>query len=84
MRTQLNGNPTQHQEPQHNDQGQIESAEAGGIEHREGEEQCASSSDKPDLVAIPHRADGLQNHATLFILSCRPQVDDTCPQVKTV
>src|SRR6266487_816592 len=84
VRAEFDRDAAQHQEPEDDDQGQVEPAEAGGIEHGESEEQSASGRDEPDLVSIPYRADGLQNQATLFIRFGREQVDGTSPQVKAV
>ncbi len=59
VRAEFDGDPTQHQEPENDDQWQVEPAEAGGIEHREGEEHSTSGCNEPDFVSVPHRANGL-------------------------
>ena len=58
MVAHLDAEAPEHQEPEHHHQGEIETAEAGGIEQREGEVECPARGEKPDLISIPHRPDG--------------------------
>ncbi len=58
----------QYQRGQHQEHRQIEAREADGVDLGPGGEDRRPAHDQPDLVAFPGRADGVDHHATLFIL----------------
>ncbi len=82
--TQLDAKRTQHQQPQHHHQGEVEAAEARRIEHREAEEQRAGRANQPDLVAVPHRTDGAEDAAALRFRLCGHMVNDSRAEIEPV
>ncbi len=84
VRAKLYGEAPDHQQPEHDDQRQIEPRETGGVQQGEREEQGAARRDQPDLVSVPHGADGADDHAPLPIVSGGEQVYGTRTKVKTV
>src|SRR5690606_29919897 len=54
--------------PQHRQHGPVKAAEGGGIHQRPGGEDGATTGDEPDLVAVPVRADGVDDDAALDIV----------------
>ena len=67
MVAELDGDAAQNQQPQHHHQRQIEAAETGRIERREGEVEGATGGQQPDFVAVPNRSDCAEHHAPLVI-----------------
>src|ERR1700687_6258405 len=53
--TQFNANAAQHEQPEHDHERQVEAAETGGIEQREGEVEGAPGGEQPDFVSVPDR-----------------------------
>jgi hypothetical protein len=70
---ELDGDAAQDQQPQHDHQGQIESAEAGGVERREREIQRAAAGQQPHFVAVPHRTDDAKHPRALAVGVARGQ-----------
>ena len=59
------GAEDQRHEQQH--EGQVKAGKHRGIDHGERGEERAAARDKPHLVAVPHRADGVEHHPALLI-----------------
>ncbi|MCY1367566.1 hypothetical protein D9M69_545090 [compost metagenome] len=55
------------QRPQHRQHGPVEAAEGGGVDQRPSREDGAAAGDEPDLVAVPVRADGVDDHTALDV-----------------
>ena len=63
---------------------QIEAAETGCVEQRKCVEERAAGRDQPYLVAVPHRADGLQHHAAFRIRAGGGEMERSGSQIETV
>ena len=57
-----------HQDQQ---QRQVQRGEQGGVPEREGGEGGAAGGQQPDLVAVPDRADRVEQHAALGVVPRR-------------
>ncbi|MCY1533008.1 hypothetical protein D9M68_683130 [compost metagenome] len=55
------------QRPQHREHGPVEAAERGGVDQRPGREDGAAAGDEPDLIAVPVRADGVDDDTALDV-----------------
>ena len=55
----------QREQQQH--EGDVEAGEDGGVGLGEGGEQRPAEGDQPDLVAVPDRADGVDEDAPLVV-----------------
>jgi hypothetical protein len=66
------------------EKGDIEVAEQEGIGRGEGGEGSAAGRDQPDLVAVPNRADGVQEEASVRIGTPEKGIDDAHPQIEAV
>ena len=84
VRAELDRHATQDQQPEDDHQGQVEAAERGGVDVREGHEQHAARGDQPDLVAVPDRADRRQHGPPLLIGPGDDAVDGADPEVEAV
>src|SRR5205807_2747381 len=76
VRAEFDADAAQHQKPQHNHKGQVETAEAGGVEQRKGEVEGTSGSEQPDFIAIPHRADGAHDGLAFGGRTGGSEIDD--------
>ena len=84
MVAELDRNAAQDEQPQHDHQRQIESAEAGSVERGESEVERAAGSEQPDFVAIPYRTDRAK-HGTPFLIGVRDQqVRDPGAEIETI
>src|ERR1019366_5967537 len=81
---ELDGYAAQDEEPEHDHQRQIESAEAGGVERGEGEEQRAAGGEQPDLIAVPDGADGAEYGAAFFVGARDQQVGDAGAEIEAI
>src|SRR5580704_3546084 len=84
VRSELDADGAQHQEPEHHHQGKIESAEAGGVQQRKGEIQCATAGEQPNFVAVPHRSDGANHRAALVIGFGDDEVQSSSAEVEAI
>ena len=57
------------QRPQHGQHGPVEAAERGRVHQRPGGEDRTAAGDEPHLVAVPVRADGVDDDATFFVVA---------------
>src|SRR6266481_6465868 len=53
LHPQLNAGAAHDEQPEHDHQRQVKTAERGGIEERKGKIQSASSGEQPDFVPVP-------------------------------
>src|SRR5581483_5758379 len=60
---ELERHPTEDQGGEDEEQREVEAAEQGGVPLGEGGERRAAGDEEPDLVAVPHRADRVHDHA---------------------
>ena len=74
----------QNQQPQYHHQRQVEAAEAGGIQRREGEIQRAAAGHQPYLVAVPYRTDVRQHRLALRLIARHKQVDRAGAQIEAI
>ena len=74
----LDGNSAQHQQPQHHHQRQIESAEAGGIEHRERRRTACRRRPAATLRCRPRPARSRRSRRGAR-RPCGPRRDARCP-----
>src|SRR5215475_7148091 len=82
--TELDGSAAKDQEPQNHHQREVEATEAAGVEERESEVENPAGSEKPNLVAIPNRANGGDYLAALLIRARDQEVNGTRAQVEAV
>jgi hypothetical protein len=64
---ELEADRPQDQRCQHQEHGDVEAREGGGVDHRPGREHGAGTEDEPHLVALPHRADRVDGDAPLGV-----------------
>ena len=57
---EFDADAAQDEQPEHDHERQIEAAEGGGVEQREGEVEGAAAGEEPDFVAVPDGADGAE------------------------
>ena len=67
FRAIFKGDAADDQTDQQQEQRQIEAAEHGGIPVREGRKGRAARGEQPDFVAVPDRADGVDDGAAFLI-----------------
>src|SRR5271155_5673194 len=84
MRSEFNADAAQHKQPKHHHQRKVKSAEAGGIELREGKVKRATGSQQPDFVPVPYRTNRAQHHATLRATPRHEKADHTRAEIETV
>src|SRR5208337_1379458 len=84
VRAELDADGAQHQQPQNHHQGQIEAAEAGGVEQWKCEVQRSASGEQPYFVAVPHWTNGTQNGAALRIAPGDEEMDCPGAEIKAV
>ena len=84
MHAQLDAGAAQDEQPQHNHQGQIETAEGGGVERREGKVERAATGQQPDFVAVPDRTDASEHDLPVRLAARQQRMQDADAQVETV
>ena len=84
LAAELDSDGPPHEEPEHHHQRQVEPAEGNGKEDGEDAKDCRARGDEPDLVAVPDRADGLEDGAPLAVGAGDDEVQDSGAQVKAV
>ena len=84
MIAQLERQASQNQQPERHHQWQIEAAEAGGEQDREGAEHGATGGHQPDFVSISDRSNRANYLLPFRIGAGHEQVDDPGPQVESV
>ena len=84
MMAELDADSTQHQQPQHHHQREIEAAEAGGIQQRESEIQRAACGQQPHFIAIPYRTDSTNHGAPLFVIAGDEQMDCASSEIEAI
>ena len=57
------------QEHEHEQQGEVEARERGGVPGREGGEGRAARYHQPDLVAVPHRTDRIEHRPPVVLVA---------------
>src|SRR5205823_7037452 len=82
LRAQFDGDASSHEQPEHDDEWQVKTAETGGVQGREGEKQRPACRDQPDFVAVPHRPNSAKIEAPLGVSSSHEQVNNPGPQVE--
>ncbi len=78
------GDRADHQACQCDYHRRIEAGEGRGIDHGPGREDRAGTQDQPDLVALPDRADGIDDDAPLAILARHEGQQDQAAKVEAV
>src|SRR5258706_2239597 len=81
---EFNADAAQNEQPQHNHQRQVKPAEAGRVELRKSKIKCATGSEQPDFVAIPHRANGAQHAASFAVGLRRNQINRTPAKIESI
>ena len=84
MGAQLDADTAQHQKPQNDHQRQVEAAKTRRIKRRKSKKQRAAGSEQPNLVAVPDRTYGAQDHVPFVMSSCDKKADDPCAEVEAV
>ncbi len=84
MHAQFDAGAAQDQQPQHNHQRQIESAERRGVQGREGEIERAAAGEQPDFVAVPDRTDAAEHDLPVGFAARQQGMQDADAQVETV
>ena len=79
----LDGHGAEDERHQQQHERQVKAGENRGIDIREGGEERAAARHEPDLVAVPDRADGVEEDAPLLVLAGE-QVERADPQVEAV
>src|SRR6202049_4337597 len=74
----------QDEQPENHHQGQIESAEARGVENGESEEERAAGGDEPDFVAVPDRRDRADYGATFGVGMRNAHMNDADSEIEAV
>src|SRR5215475_1714663 len=84
MHPQLDTNTPQDEQPENDHQGKIKPAETGSIKQGKSEEESATASNQPDLVAVPNWADGADYGATLGIGLRDQKMEDSGAEVEAI
>jgi hypothetical protein len=77
-------NRTQDQRGEHQEHGDVEAGERGGVDRRPSREHRAAAEDQPDLIALPDRPDGVDGDAPLDVLTCHIRQQHRHSQVEAV
>src|SRR5437868_10250038 len=84
VRPQFQRQSTEHEQPQHKDQREVETAEPRRIGLGKREKQYPGGSDEPDFVPIPNRADRVVHHSAVGLASPKEWIEDTYTEIKAV
>src|SRR6185436_20381482 len=84
MHAQFDAGAAQNEQPQHNHQGQIETAECGRVKGREGEVKSAAAGQQPDFVAIPDRANTSEHDLPVRFAARQHRMQDADSEVEAV
>src|SRR6266851_5673833 len=74
----------QNQQPQHNHQRQIKSAERAGVQRGKCEVQSSARRNQPHFVSVPYRADARQDLPTLLIRFCHKKMNRPRAQIEPI
>ena len=84
MAAELDADAAEDEQPEHHHEREIETAEGRGVKQREGEEERASGSEQPDLVAIPDRSDGSEGLGAFGLGTRDEETNDADAEVEAV
>ncbi len=84
VHAEFDAGPAHDEQPQHNHQGQIESAERSGIKSREGEIESAATGEQPHFVAVPDRTNAPEHDLPVGFATRKQRRQDADTQVESV
>src|SRR5579884_3725610 len=84
MIAELDGDSSQHQQPEHDHQREIESAETRSIERRKSHEESNAAGDQPDFVSVPYRPNGAKNDLAFLRVSPERKMKRPGSQVESI
>ena len=84
LRTELDRDSAQNEEPKHHRHREIEPAEGGRVGSRKGEDEHASRADQPHVVAVPHGPHGGEHGAAFLVRLGDEKMHDSGPEIEAV
>src|SRR6185295_1833684 len=84
VHAQFNAGAAHDEQPQHNHQGQIETAERGRVKGREGKVESAAAGQQPDFVAVPDRTNASEHDLPVGFAARQQRMQDADAQVEAV
>ncbi len=84
MHAKFNTESPQNEQPQNDHEGHVKTAEGGRVEKRESEEERATGSQEPDLIAIPYRPNRPQRVLALLFGARNERKDDADSEIESV
>ena len=82
--SELDGHPSEDQQPENDDERQVHPAHRRGVRAREREQQHPAGGHEPDLVAVPHRQDRGERAAALLFAPRDDAMDEADAEVEAV
>ena len=83
LAAELDGDRAEDERHEQQHERKVKPREHGGIDVRKRGEQCPAAGHQPDLIAVPHRPDGVEHQAAVFVL-LREQMQRADAQVEAV
>ena len=83
LAAELHGDRARDKRHKKEHQGKIETAEHRRVHGRKCRKERPAGGEKPDFVAVPHRTDGIETHATVFFLPVE-QIQNADAEIESI